>query len=494
MSLQIAAMLVGLLLVSTAALWGLKGLKQDYGLALAGYHELRHLYEDVGSHLAVAEALLDSPTPDRGDAARQVEIAIDKFDLYERSRREPEPILPDQREHEVLRQSLRAALVQLNAPPTAQVDPDRNAADVRAVNAVLAQVRTLSHDILTAINERQKAGTHKWNTTLLVTTAICALVVLGAVLLGVLQYRSVMTPLHRLGAGVRKIAAAEFSQRLDERGSEEFAALAHDFNRMAAELDGFYHQLEQKVAQKSKELTRSERLASVGFLAAGVAHEINNPLGIIAGYAEYSLAQLKQQNGSGPSDVAKSLEVICEEAFRCKDITGKLLSLVRPGEEGRKPVDLAAVARDVASAVGGLGEYQNRKLAVSAETGQELLVSADEGEMKQVVLNLTINALEAVPPRQGEVRIEVGRENGWVELRVSDNGRGMSPETLEHVFEPFFTEKRGSPKPGTGLGLSITHAIVESHGGRIVAQSPGVGMGSRFVVQLPVSPTNGGAA
>src|SRR5947209_15355063 len=96
MSLQIGAMLVGLLLVSATALWGLKGLKQDYGLALAGYHELRHLYEDVGSHLAVAEALLDSPTPDRGDAARQVEIAIDKFDLYERSRREPEPILPDQ--------------------------------------------------------------------------------------------------------------------------------------------------------------------------------------------------------------------------------------------------------------------------------------------------------------------------------------------------------------------------------------------------------------
>src|SRR5437764_1435059 len=115
MTLQIAAMLVGLLLVSTAALWGLKGLKQDYGLAL---------------------------------------------------------------------------------------------------------VRTLSHDILTAVNERQKAGTHKWNTTLLVTAAICALVVLGAVLLGVMQYRSVMTPLNRLSAGVRKIAAAEFSQRLDERGSE----------------------------------------------------------------------------------------------------------------------------------------------------------------------------------------------------------------------------------------------------------------------------------
>ena len=107
--------------------------------------------------------------------------------------------------------------------------------------------------------------------------------------------------------------------------------------------------------------------------------------------------------------------------------------------------------------------------------------------MKQVLLNLTINALQAVQPGTGEVAIEGRRAGGWVEVVVSDNGRGIAPESLKHVFEPFYTDKRGAGEPGTGLGLSITHAIVESHGGRITAESGGAGRGSRFTVQLPAT-------
>ena len=98
--------------------------------------------------------------------------------------------------------------------------------------------------------------------------------------------------------------------------------------------------------------------------------------------------------------------------------------------------------------------------------------------MKQVILNLMVNALEAVSAERGEVRIGGNREGRWVELFVHDNGKGMSPETLEQIFEPFFTAKRGSNNPGTGLGLSITHAIIENHGGRIRAASEGPGRGS----------------
>jgi len=101
--------------------------------------------------------------------------------------------------------------------------------------------------------------------------------------------------------------------------------------------------------------------------------------------------------------------------------------------------------------------------------------------------------LEAVEPGKGEVKIEVGRDNGWVSLSVSDNGRGMTAQTVERVFEPFFTVKRGAGQPGTGLGLSITHAIVQNHGGRIEAHSAGPGKGSEFVVQLPaVNPSPSG--
>ena len=495
MSLQIAAMIVGLLLVSGASLWGLNALHQDYSLAAAGYEELRHLYEDVGSRFAVAEALISSPTPDRGDAASQLDLAIQRFELHERRHNPTGPILPDEPQRNALRQRMRAALAQLQSGAPGKIDPEVLAADTSVINDVLAQVRGMSLTIRKAIDERQKAAEQKRTVMLAVTGVICAAVIVGAVLLGVFQYRSVMTPLRRLGGGVRKIAAGQFTQRLEERGGQEFAALAHDFNRMAGELDDFYHRLEQKVAEKSKELIRSERLASVGYLAAGVAHEINNPLGIIAGYAEYSLSQLRQQpRGNGEGDVEKSLQVICDEAFRCKDITAKLLSLARAGEENRKPVDVGAVAHEVAAAVGGLPEFRDRKLVVIADPRQDLHVTALEAEMKQVVLNLTINALEAAPPQKGEVRIEVSRRDATVELQVRDNGRGMSKETLERVFEPFYTEKRGHRGPGTGLGLSITHAIVTDHGGTIRAESEGPDRGSRFVVELPAATRTEAAA
>jgi signal transduction histidine kinase len=123
------------------------------------------------------------------------------------------------------------------------------------------------------------------------------------------------------------------------------------------------------------------------------------------------------------------------------------------------------------------------------------MVDAVEGEMKQVLMNLLINALEATDDGTGEVKVTVARDGEHrVTLAVADNGRGMGPETLERVFEPFFTERRprdpdSPPRPGTGLGLSITHAIVQSHGGRISAYSDGPGRGSRFVIDLPAAQT-----
>jgi len=128
---------------------------------------------------------------------------------------------------------------------------------------------------------------------------------------------------------------------------------------------------------------------------------------------------------------------------------------------------------------------------VEFKPDESMEVVANPTEMKQVLLNLTVNALEAVPPDRGEVRIGGRRSGEWVEVSVEDNGKGMTPETLEQVFEPFFTAKRGAGEPGTGLGLSITHAIVESHGGRIRAESSGPGKGSRFTVRLPAKPAAG---
>jgi len=486
MATQIACMIVGLLMVSAAAMWGLNGLHQDYGLALASNQELRGVYGEVGSHLITARELLGISPANRAAAAMQLERASHKFDLFLSASRSGSADNPrDERAESQMRLALVAATHRLNSAPEQKIADDLQRSDMKAVDDALLEMRSFATRIRQTIETRQATADQKRRATLITVGVLCGIVVVGAIVLGALQYRSVMRPLNRLGGGVRRIAAGEFKQRLSERGSREFTVLADEFNRMAGELDEFYHRLEQKVADKSKELIRSERLASVGYLAAGVAHEINNPLSIIAGYAEYSLGQLKlRTNSSGDEDVAKSLQVICDEAFRCKDITGKLLSLARPGEANRQEVDLAKVVTDVTSAVGGLLNYRDRKLDVIASS--PMVVTAAEVEMKQVVLNLAINALEAVPPG-GHVHIEVSQNNGWIELKVQDDGRGMTSQTLERVFEPFFTDKRGVRDPGTGLGLSITHAIIESHGGRIRATSPGLGKGSEFIVQLPAA-------
>jgi signal transduction histidine kinase len=491
MGLQITAMIVGLLLISGASLWGLNGLRQNYGQAVEGYQELRQIFE-VGSEVNIAKMQLASDNPDPGEVVGQMQKAVTRFQGTEPWRALDAPA------YEPMRQSLNEAMVELRdwrdnggPPPTG------------GVNKVLFHIGDTVAKIRGKVESSQAAADAKRRTTLYALGLLCTAVILAAVLLGLWQYKSVLNPLHRLSGAVRRVATGQFGVRIMEGGmpsgaDNEFASLASDFNRMATQLDGYYKNLEQKVAEKSKELIRSERLASVGYLAAGVAHEINNPLGIISGYAEYALAEKARGGGGVATDIEGTLRVIRDEAFRCKDITSKLLSLARPGSSQRQRVNLADLAENVVSVLAGLRDFKERKITVRAETSEPPVVNAVEGEMKQVLMNLLINALEATDDGDGEVRVTVSRGGELpggheaVTLAVSDNGRGMTPETLERVFEPFFTERRprdpaNSPKPGTGLGLSITHAIVQSHGGRITARSEGLGRGSQFVIELPAA-------
>jgi signal transduction histidine kinase len=314
------------------------------------------------------------------------------------------------------------------------------------------------------------------------------LVVFTAIAIGLRQYRSVMRPLNRMSQSVQNFAAGQFDERISATGDREFVSLANDFNFMAGELEGLYRQLEQKVAAKSKELVRSERLASVGYLAAGVAHEINNPLGIIAGYGERSLQHLYR--GLDETTLLKTesaIKIICSEAFRCKEITDRLLSLARPGSDDRCRISLRTIIQEVISNLSSLPEYTDRRITLQANDECDSFVIGKEGEVRQVLVNLILNALEATLPAIGRVDVSIRHVNKEVEIIVRDNGRGMTPDTLEHIFEPFFTEKRGQQRPGTGLGLSITHAIVLDHGGRVTALSDGLGKGSRFIIYLPAA-------
>jgi signal transduction histidine kinase len=357
------------------------------------------------------------------------------------------------------------------------------------VDEVLRELESLAVTMDSIIEAAHTSASTKLYRTMVAIALLSVLIVGVAILLNVSQYRSVMGPLNRLREAAHRIAAGDFQHVAAATGDAEFAGLARDFNRMAAELDGLYRELEEKVRDQSKELVRSERLASVGFLAAGVAHELNNPLNIISGYAELSLKQLRNSpNGSGQDGALKRhLEIMVEEAFRCKRIIEQLLSLVRvePKEHQRLPVE--ALFRDLSTMIAGLKAFSDRKVELDTSASSGLCIRASEAEMKQVMLNLAINALEAVEPVTGRVNIAARGEGHWVQICVRDNGRGMTPEVLDRVFEPFFTQRHGGDRRGVGLGLAITHAIVEAHGGRIRAESDGPGRGSRFIVELPAA-------
>ncbi len=316
------------------------------------------------------------------------------------------------------------------------------------------------------------------------TAAVLAALMLG--LYATLFYYWIFRPLRVLVAGSRRVAGGQFDYRISLTTQDEMAELAGAMNDMTARFRAIRDDLDQQVRERTKEVVRSEQLASVGFLAAGVAHEINNPLASIALCAESlepRVTALLPADGNVDRQVIHDyLRMIQTEAFRCKEITEKLLDFSRLGDAPRQRTELRAVVQDVLELVGHLGRYHEKHLELVAL--DPVFVSANTQELKQVVLNLVTNALDSLEAG-GTVRIEVLDRGNAAELVVEDNGCGMTPEVLKHLFEPFFTRRRGGQ--GTGLGLSITYRIVADHAGHIEATSAGPGRGSRFVVRLPLA-------
>jgi signal transduction histidine kinase len=365
------------------------------------------------------------------------------------------------------------------------LDALKNPADARRIDRTYTALVNFSANIREQITQRQSAADQKFHLILATVALLATAVMCTAIFVGVKQYRSVMRPLGEIQSAVRRFASGEFTQRVAAAGDAEFVSLASDFNRMADELAALYGELENRVQTKSRQLVQSERLASLGYLAAGVAHEINNPLGIISGYAERSLQRIDVGWSEDTANyVRKTISIMCDEAFRCKAITDRLLMLARPGEQTRKNISLLKLTQEVVSSLGGLQRFADRRITI--QTQSDSMVFASEGELKQVIMNLLVNALEASPAGSGQVHVTIAGGEHFVELSVADNGRGMNDQTRQQVFEPFFTQKR-SDRPGTGLGLSVAHAIVSDHGGTIEAHSEGLGMGSVFVVRLPLS-------
>ncbi len=360
------------------------------------------------------------------------------------------------------------------------------------VNAVQSELSSLRGKVKASY---RKFATVAWG---------CALLALA--LVGVLLWSLnslVVKPFRTLLDGSRLVAGGEFDHRIDLGTGDELSELAVAMNEMTDrfqnalnKLNAVCNDLDQQVRDRTREVIRNEQLASVGFLAAGVAHEINNPLASIAWSAESLESRIGEiahlPSGQRLIDdelseaLAKNLRRIEEEAFRCKGITEQLLDFSRLSEVRRTPTDLGALVQDVVTLVGNVGKYRCKTVEVVCPS--DVVAHVNSQEIRQVVLNLVTNALESVGT-DGQVDVHVSSDDSFAVVRISDNGCGMSDEVLTHLFEPFFTRRKDGT--GTGLGLSITYRIVSQHGGSLIASSDGEGCGATMEIRLPLQPISG---
>src|SRR6266568_4306822 len=296
--------------------------------------------------------------------------------------------------------------------------------------------------------------TYRWIVALLVGAPLLAAAVSLAI------GRSIARPMARLEAGAARLAAGDLETRIDITTPDEFGALARQFNAMT-----------QALKDHQDKLVQGEKLAGIGRLAAGVAHEINNPLGVILGYT-----RLLKKRADGP--LSDDLAVIEEETLRCKEIVEGLLDLSRPVRVEPQAIDLRATTEEVVARLHEAELLNGVEVLVSGAGA----VEAQPSKLRQVLANLVRNAAEAAGAG-GAVQIWIDEGPGGVQVSVRDSGPGLDGQAMSRIFEPFFTTK----DRGTGLGLAISRAIARAHGGDIEAVNSPYS-GAEFTLHLPRRP------
>jgi two-component system NtrC family sensor kinase len=337
---------------------------------------------------------------------------------------------------------------------------------------------------------------------LMLTYTLLAVVAIS-LLTGGFVWRVVHGPLKRLRRGTEALARGELGYQIPAGSRDELGELAASFNAMSRGLDEAHREiqewtrtLESRVAQKSAELRRiheqmlqAEKMASLGKLAAVVAHEINNPLAGILTYAKLLrkwMAKLPEpqtpQEHARAEEIRSSLELIESESRRCGEIVRNLLMFARAAPMNLEYAQLNQVADRCLRLVAHQLELANVQLEKDLHPDLPP-VYCDASQIEQVLLALVMNAIEAMPHGGVlAVRSSMDAAAGTVTLQVRDDGIGIPAENFPKLFEPFFTTKEGSH--GSGLGLAVAKGIVERHGGHIAVTSE-VGRGTTFVVTLP---------
>ncbi|MCP3175782.1 MAG: sensor histidine kinase [Desulfuromonadales bacterium] len=346
-------------------------------------------------------------------------------------------------------------------------------------------------DVIIPLNRMEAQTAASRNQIVLLTVFVLLLVSLS---LAFLTHKLVNVPVNRLLYHTRRLADGELDSRVSTVPSDEIGELALAFNDMAQnlqkaqrELKEWANTLEVKVEERTariqsmqSKLVRSEKLATIGELVAGIAHEINNPLTGILMYA--SMLESDPRLDAGLKD---DLSVVVRETQRCAEIVRGLLGFSRESIPQKRAESINSVMERTLALIERQADFQN--IRISREYGEGLpQVLIDHNQLEQVFMNILINASQAMEGKGGgslSITTGVESEGRGVFVRIADTGCGIPEKNLARIFDPFYTTKENR---GTGLGLSVSYGIVENHGGQIEVSSQ-EGKGTTFTITLPFS-------
>ncbi len=334
--------------------------------------------------------------------------------------------------------------------------------------------------------EKQRAGVYSQ----MITTGLVSIVLLSF-LLSLLITRFVNRPIDKLRAATKKAADGNLDQTVSIRTHDELGELSESFNNMIAELkhsrdaiEQWTQTLERRVQERTQELQQVQdqlihagKMAALGELAAGVAHEINNPL---TGVLTFSSLLLKKVDETHPW--RKDLETIVQQTSRCRNIVKGLLDFARQRKPDKKQWDIHTLIERTISLVEKQAPFQDIRIIKEFKTDLPRLF-LDGDQIQQVFMNILLNASDAMAGKAGSLTIKTESRDGKVEISFRDTGPGISKDHLSKLFDPFFTTKETGK--GTGLGLAISYGIIQSHGGEIKVESE-EGNGAIFRIRLPI--------
>jgi len=285
---------------------------------------------------------------------------------------------------------------------------------------------------------------------------------------------AIVRPINSLVRVSQKISQGDFSEVVQARSRNEIGELERTFSLMTSSL----RERDREIMRLNEQrMARSEKLASVGRLAAGIAHEINNPLTSVLTFSSLLLRKAEDEQ-------KEKLGIIVKETTRCREIVKGLLNFARQSESKREQCDLNEIIENAIKLTKNQLKVSDNHITIVREFEELPALEIDRNQMLEVFINMIINAVDAMP-KGGELKAStrlLGEEKA-VEIRISDTGNGIPKENLEKIFDPFFTTKDAGK--GTGLGLAVTYGIIEGHGGTIDVASE-VGKGTSFVITLPL--------